>query len=81
MFVGYLKPIDKNSFLFQANDEILKDLVSEFGGEYIIFREDYIVDDEIAKNLNLESGFTIIAGTYKLVKNTNTSFYEITFKQ
>lgn len=80
MFAGTVTPKDENSFLYEATDEILKDIVSEFKGEYIVLEEDFVVDEDIAKELGLAKDFTIKAGTYNLVKNEKSGMYEVVFK-
>lgn len=75
-----MKSLDENSFLYQATDEFLKDIVSEFKGEYIVLEEDFVIDEDIRNELGLVKDFTIHAGTYKLVKNESSSLYEVVFK-
>jgi len=77
MFAADVRAIDSNNLILQVDGENIKDIIKEFGGEYLILDEDYVIDDKECGNLNLSNGFTIKAGKHTLIKNKLTSLFEV----
>lgn len=77
MFAAEIKVIDSNNFILQVDQENMRDITKEFGGNYLILEEDYTIEKEESDNLNLSENFVIKAGQYNLIKNTSNSLFEV----
>lgn len=77
MFAGELKKIDSNNFILQVDKENMRDIIKEFGGEYLILEEDFIIDPIDSEELELSNNFTIESGRYDFIKNETNSLYEV----
>lgn len=77
MFAADIKVIDPNNFVLQVDQENMRDITKEFGGDYLILEEDYAIEMEESNNLNLSDSFVIKAGQYNLIKNDSNSLFEV----
>lgn len=77
MFAADVKILNANNFTLQIDEENMRDIRKEYGGEYLILEEDYVIEKAESDNLNLSNDFTIKAGQYNLIKNLSNSLFEV----
>jgi hypothetical protein len=77
MFAADVKILNANNFTLQIDEENMRDIRKEYGGEYLILEEDYVIEKTESDNLKLSNGFTIKAGQYNLIKNGSNSLFEV----